>query len=94
MAKEIGKEGSLAIVIIAMREQMRAAGDIEEQAIRRVERNKRRVAVAPVSELFEEVMVGRFVGLDNNEVGHCATRIGQDLRPGGCLAVRHSCRGR
>ena len=75
--RQIGEEGRLAIVIIAMREQMRAAGNIEEQAIRRVERDERRIAVAPVSELFEERVVGRLVGLDNDEVGNGATRIGE-----------------
>ena len=55
--------------------KMRAAGDVEEQAVRRIESDERRIAVAPVGELFEERMVGRLVGLSDNEIGDSAARI-------------------
>ena len=56
---------------------MRAAGNIEEQAMRRIERDERRIAVAPVGELFEERMVGRLVGLGDDKIGNGAARIGK-----------------
>src|SRR5262245_54186976 len=64
--EEIRKERRLAIAIA--RKEMRAAGNIEEQAMRRIERDERRVAVAPVGQLFEERLVGRIVGFDDDEV--------------------------
>ena len=92
-AEEIGEERRLAIVIVATREEMRAAGNIEEQAMRRIERDERRIAVAPVGELFEKRMVGRLVGLLNAQIGNSAARIGEahaqaDSSPLGILVDR------
>ena len=39
-------------------EQMRAAGDVEHQPVRRIEPDQRRVAVAPVGDRFEQRAVG------------------------------------
>ena len=46
-------------------EQMGAAGDVEEQPVRAVERHQRRVAVAPVGEAFEQPAVGLRIGFDD-----------------------------
>ena len=48
-------------------EQMRAAGDVEQQAVRRIEPDQRRVAVAPVGDRFEQRDVGARVGLRDRD---------------------------
>ena len=48
-------------------EQMRAAGDVEQQAIRRIEADQRRVAVAPVGDGFEQAPVGLRIGVHDRQ---------------------------
>ena len=45
--------------------------------MRRIERDERRIAVAPVGELFEQRVVGRLVGLRDAKIGNGAARIGK-----------------
>ena len=75
--KEVGEERFFAVIMAMAGEKMRAAGDVEEQAVRKIERDERRIAVAPVGELFEERMVGRLVGLGHDEIGDGAACIGK-----------------
>ena len=44
-------------------EQMHAAGDVEKQAVRRIERHQRGKAVAPFGDGIQRVSVGGFVGI-------------------------------
>ena len=44
-------------------EQMHAAGDVEKQAVRGIERHQRREAVAPIGDGVQRVGVGGFVGI-------------------------------
>ena len=44
-------------------EQMRAAGDVEQDAVRHVETSQRRIAVAPVSDGFEQGRVRLRIGI-------------------------------
>jgi len=46
---------------------MRAAGDIEEQTVRRVETHQRRVAVAPVGDGFEQTAIRFRIGIDHRQ---------------------------
>ena len=48
-------------------EQMRAAGDVEQQAVRRIEADQRRVAVAPVGDGFEQPPVGLRIGVHDRQ---------------------------
>ena len=45
-------------------EQMGAAGDVEKQAMRGIERHQRREAVAPVGDVVQQVGVGGFIGIE------------------------------
>ena len=56
---------------------MGAAGNIQQQAVRRVEPDERRIAVAPVGDFFEERTVGRRVGGRDAERGKRAARVGE-----------------
>ena len=48
-------------------EQMGAAGDVEKQAVRRIERHQRREAVAPVGDVVRASCVGRLVGIEHRQ---------------------------
>ena len=57
-------------------EQMGAAGDVEKQAMRRIERHQRREAVAPVGDVVERLGVGRLVGVDGpSDAGQIARAL-------------------
>ena len=71
-------------------EEMRAAGNVEEEAVGRIERDERRIAVRPVGDLFEKRAVGRLVRLRHEKVGNRAARIGKAQCRGGCRAARPS----
>ena len=43
-------------------EQMRRAGDVQQQAVRRIQRHQRREAVAPVGDVFQQRGIGFFIG--------------------------------
>ncbi len=46
-------------------EQMGAAGDIEKQAVRGIQRYQRREAVAPVGDVIQRLGVGRLIGIEH-----------------------------
>ena len=46
-------------------EQMGAAGDVEKQAVRRIQRHQRREAVAPVGDGVQRRGVGGFIGIEH-----------------------------
>ncbi len=46
-------------------EQMGAAGDVEKQAMRGVERHQRREAIAPVGDVVQQAGVGGFIGIEH-----------------------------
>ena len=46
-------------------EQMGAAGDVEKQAMRSIERHQRREAVAPVGDVIQRPGVGGFIGIEH-----------------------------
>ncbi len=48
---------------------MGAAGDVEHQSVGEIEADERRVAVAPVGDVFEGLPVRRFVGGGDGEAG-------------------------
>ena len=48
---------------------MRAAGDIEQDAVRRIERDERRIALAPFRDGLEQPAVGRRVLRNDGETG-------------------------
>ena len=48
-------------------EQMRATGDVEQQAIRRIEADQRRIAVAPIGDGFEQTPIGLRVGVHDRQ---------------------------
>ena len=62
-------------------EQMGAAGDVEHQAVGEIEADERRVAVAPVGDVFEKPAVRRSVGGGDGEAGMHGAGIGE----------RHAC---
>ncbi len=66
-------------------EQMRAAGDVEEQPVRRIERDQRREAVAPVGDVVQRLQVSGGIGIVDREFRTYRTRIGErqaDRQPG------------
>ncbi|GCC48831.1 hypothetical protein chiPu_0033187 [Chiloscyllium punctatum] len=66
-------------------EQVRAAGDVEEQAIGRIERDQRREAVAPVGDVVQHLQIGCGIGVVDRELRADRARIGQrqsDRQPG------------
>ena len=63
-------------------EQMRAAGDVEKQAVRRIEADQRRVAVAPVGDGFEQTAVG----LEDRPRTPAATDTSRARRRAACRA--------
>ncbi len=58
-------------------EQMGAAGDVEIEPMRRIERHQRREAVAPVGDVVERLAVGDFVGVEHRQLGADGAGIGQ-----------------
>jgi len=58
-------------------EQMRAAGDIEQQPVRRVERGERRIANAPIGHGREQLRVGRRVFRHDVKIGMHGARLRQ-----------------
>lgn len=68
--QDVVQHGALAA------EQMGAAGDVEKQAVRPVQRYQRGVAVAPVGKAFEQAPVCFRIGLDNVDRRMHGARIG------------------
>jgi hypothetical protein len=56
---------------------MGAAGDIEKQAIWRIERHQRREAVAPVGDVFQCLAVRGLVGVEHRQLRADRTGIGE-----------------
>ena len=56
---------------------MRAAGDVEQQPVRRIEADQRRVAVAPVGDRFEQAPVGLRIGIRDGELRIHRARVGE-----------------
>ena len=46
-------------------EQMGAAGDVEKQAMRGIQRHQRREAVAPVGDGIQRPGIGGFIGIEH-----------------------------
>ena len=65
-------------------EQMRAAGDVEEQTMRRIERHQRGETVAPVGDVVQGFGVGGRIGVEHFYLWTDRPRVGQrqaDLEP-------------
>ena len=60
-------------------EQMRRAGDVEHQAVRRIAGDKGTEAVAPVGDAFQQRGIGFFVGGQDAKLAHHRLGIGQRL---------------
>ena len=60
-------------------EQMGAAGDIEQQTMRRIEGHQRREAVAPVGDAVQGSCIRHLVGIEHLEIGTDRARIGEWL---------------
>jgi hypothetical protein len=58
-------------------EQMGAAGDIEKQAVRGIERYQRREAVAPVGDIVQRLGIGHFIGIEHLQLRTDRAGIGQ-----------------
>ncbi len=58
-------------------EQMRAAGDIEKQAVRGIERHQRGEAVAPTGNGVQRVSIGGFIGIVHLHLGADGAGIGE-----------------
>ena len=58
-------------------EQMGAAGDVEIEPMRRIERHQRRKAVAPVGDVIERLAVGDLVGVEHRQLGADRAGIGE-----------------
>ena len=58
-------------------EQMGAAGDVEEQPVRRIERHQRREAIAPVGDIVQRLAVGGLVGIEHRQFRADGAGIGQ-----------------
>ena len=56
---------------------MGAAGDVEKQPVRRIERHKRREAVAPVGDVAERLGIGGFIGVEHRQVRTDGAGIGE-----------------
>ena len=70
-ARELSQQRRLAA------EQMGAAGDVEEQPMRRIERHQRREAVAPVGDIFQRLAIGGLVGVIDRQFGTNGAGIGE-----------------
>ena len=74
-------------------EQMRAAGDVQEQTMRRIERHQRREAIAPVGDAAQGFAVGYLIGIEHVDLRTDRTGIGQrqpdrETNPRGCIIQR------
>ena len=58
-------------------EQVGAAGDIEIEAVRQIERHQWGEAVAPVGDVFERLAVGDFVGVEHRQFRADRAGIGE-----------------
>ena len=58
-------------------EQMGAAGDVEHEAVGRIEADQRRVAVAPVGDGIEQAAVRRRLAGGDGKAGKHRARIGE-----------------
>ena len=58
-------------------EQMRAAGDVEKQAVGWIETDQRCIAVAPVGDAFEQPAVGLEIGFDHRQLRIHGAGVGQ-----------------
>jgi len=58
-------------------EQVRATGDIEDQPVGRIHCHQRRVACRSLGQLFEPMVIGRFVKILGNQLGQARPGIGQ-----------------
>ena len=58
-------------------EQMGAAGNVEIQPVRRIERHQRREAVAPVGDIVERLSVGDLIGVEHRQFGADGAGIGE-----------------
>ena len=62
-------------------EQMRAAGDIKQQAVRRIEADERRVAVAPFGDRFQQRAIGRQASALRTSMPGCIARTSASGNP-------------
>ena len=60
-------------------EQMGAAGDVEKQPMRRIERHQRGKTVAPVGDVVQNGGIGGGIGIEHGYLGTDRPRIGQRL---------------
>ena len=58
-------------------EQMRAAGDVKQQPMRRIECDQRRVAIAPVGDVAQEFGIGNSVIIDHFDIRTDSAGIGE-----------------
>ena len=58
-------------------EQMRAAGDVEEQAVWGIQRHQRRETVAPVGDGVQRLGIGGLIGVEHLHVRTDRARVGQ-----------------
>ena len=58
-------------------EQVRATGDVEQQAIRRIETDQRRVAITPVGDAFEKTLIRFRIGFHHWQLGIHGAGIGE-----------------
>jgi hypothetical protein len=58
-------------------EQMRAAGDIEQQTVRRIEPDQRGVTVTPIGDRFQQTAIGLEIRLHHRQRRIAGPRIGQ-----------------
>ena len=58
-------------------EQMGAAGDVEKQAMRGIERHQWRKAIAPVCDVIQRLGVGSFIGIEHLQLRTDGAGIGQ-----------------
>jgi hypothetical protein len=69
---------------------MNAAGDIEQQAMRGIQRHQRREAVAPTGDGVQRENIGGFIGIEYAQLRTDGTGIGErqaDLKTKGCCRV-------
>ena len=58
-------------------EQMHAAGDVEQQAVRGIERHQRREAIAPTGDGVQRADIGGFVGVEHFQLRTDGAGIGE-----------------
>ena len=56
---------------------MGAAGDVEKQAMRGIERHQRREAVAPVGDVIQRSGIGHFIGIEHLQLRTDGAGIGE-----------------